>query len=200
MSLQGTGTLIYTLDDPLHEIQNNLSVFKDVVCSHLEFLLNPYQLVGDISVARINEAHHYLTRDIARISRNDFNGGRPDHFKQAGHICYWIRRTRPVTDLAVHLYSTKTDLSPEDAYADEYRLFFNYINDYLAFDLGFHLVLFYHLYNKKNPLKINAKMFPSWDFIECTSHFLNAKNVSPHAMYLIYKALFDHLGASLLRP
>lgn len=193
MSGSGTGTLIYELDNPLIQIKEDRALFNKVIESHVDFLLRPYQLCATVHEARLNEAHHYWVCDINRIGQNDFAGGVPDHFKQAGHLCYWVRRTRPVTDIEVIVKSTKTDLSPNDAYKEEYDLFFNYINEYLGLDLGFHTVLFYHLYDKKNPRHASRGMLPSWDFIECTSHFMNSKNVSPHALFLIYKALFDHL-------
>lgn len=188
MSAADAGLLIYKLTDPLKEIKENKQTFFNVVQNQLSVLLQPYQLRGDLSLARLNEAHFYWLADLGRIGTHELDGANPDHFKQAGHLAYWIRRVRPISNLEVINVDSKADMSPEDAYADEYRLYFNYGNEYLAFELGYHLSLFYILFAATKPGRI---VTPSWDFIECTCHFLNAKNVSPHALFLIYKGFFD---------
>jgi hypothetical protein len=189
MSNSGADLLIYDLDDPLGAIKDQ-KVFIEVVRNHLSVLMRPYQLSAALSLPRLNEAYSYWIADLGRLGTHELDGSNPDHFKQAGHLSYWIRRTRPIIDMEVISIETRADLSPEDAYKDEYKLFFNYGNEYLAFELGFHLSNFYVLFDAKKPGKL---VLPSWDLIECACHFLNAKNVSPHALFLIYKAFFDSL-------
>lgn len=72
---------------------------------------------------------------------------------------------------------------------------FTYANEYAAFDLGFRLAKSYELQKLKEDNKFKQKdhgFAPDEDCIDTICYFLRFKNVSPHALFLIYKVLlFD---------
>jgi hypothetical protein len=198
MSVQDGWSLIHRIGkDPLKEIKK-VDILIDAFTTQTSLVVSLYSLKAHVSVARLREAHYYWLADLKRIGDNELDGANPDHFKQAGHLSYWLRRTRPVTSIEFDnsSFSTQADLSPDDAYREEYRVLFNYLNEYIAFEIGFHISLFYYLNEISRPRVLTSEMYPSWDFIECLCHFLNSKNVSPHALFLIFKGYFDALGAT----
>ena len=125
--------------------------------------------------------------DIERLSNDSLDSGSdgPDHFKQAGVLTYWLRRFSPVYEL--------TSLSDNQKLPSQQRkklpeFFPNYYDVVLAFDLGFRLCNFVECNRKKNP--IQKKILSSDGYIRQTCQFLKYKNVSPHALGLIYQSLF----------
>jgi len=67
------------------------------------------------------------------------------------------------------------------------RLLLGYCNEYLAFDYGFQICKYYELATGSTRAESVA---PSRQYYQATCQFLKYKNVSPHAMHLIYKSLF----------
>ena len=111
---------------------------------------------------------------------------RSDHFKQAAHLAYWLRRTAPIVKMNC------PDLKGNFGNVDSAReIHFKYGNEYSAFTVGFDLCRFYEA-NKKgsNPDIYASDYSMNDDYITVMAHFLKTKNVSPHALYLIYKSLF----------
>ena len=74
----------------------------------------------------------------------------------------------------------------EKAFRD---LLFGYVNEYIAFDIGFQFCRYYET-AKKGGSERATNLILSEDYLRTTCHFLKYKNVSPHALFLIYKSLF----------
>jgi hypothetical protein len=104
-----------------------------------------------------------------------------------------LRRTAPLIeafDLAENLADPEAGGMPITDFEKSFRdLLCNYGNEYLAFDLGFQFCKFYEIHKQGGSARAeNLKL--TRDYYASTCHFLKYKTVSPHAMYLIYKALF----------
>lgn len=139
---------------------------------------------------RVLEAHGAWKADLARISEHEKNlGDGLDHFKHAGHLTYWVRRQAPVyeaTDDRLNLGDAEGyGVTPHEKALRE--LLFAYLNEYLAFDLGFQ---FCRIHDLNRPGSRAASLILTPDYIRTMCHFLKYKNVSPHALFLIYKSLF----------
>ncbi len=78
------------------------------------------------------------------------------------------------------------DLPPE---AEKAREFFNdYIHEYLAFNIGYHVSLFYVINSKDSDRKIPHIINAS--YLNDVCYLMKYKSISPHAMNMIYRSLF----------
>lgn len=141
-----------------------------------------------ISRQRLADAHSAWCMDIERVGQYENLPNGLDHFKRCGHLAYWIRRAAPVVDAidiaGMITYEGGDLITPE---VQEFRdLLFAYGNEYLAFDLGLQFSLFYERHGKS--LRAEGLNITR-DYIGTMCHFLKFKNVSPHALFLIYKSL-----------
>ncbi|MDR3472610.1 MAG: hypothetical protein P4M09_13125 [Devosia sp.] len=159
-----------------------------------------------ISKGRAGDAHDFWLEDEKRT----LEVGVPaethalDHFKQASFICFWLRRLQPINETKV---IAGWDIDPS---SDRYRRrkrFLRYGNEYCALIIGYQICLNYEMAkiyprsDKIAPL-IGSRLdyfrrvqFPEpliSDFVMVLKH----KNMSPHALYLLYKSLFTHPFAS----
>ena len=137
------------------------------------------------------EVHYAWNDDIARVEDRELalqlDG--LDHFKLAGHLAFWLRRFTPVVELRDLSYIDSHE--PMSEREQEFRLVLqSYGNEYLAFEYGLNLVRFYETARAEGP-SARAKVTPSLSFYKMTLHFMKFKTVSPHAMNLIYKGLFN---------
>ena len=64
-----------------------------------------------------------------------------------------------------------------------------YGSEYLAFDLGFQICLHYEL-NRSDKDSTRVSIPITEEFIIDICHMLKFKNVSPHSVHMIYRALF----------
>jgi hypothetical protein len=106
-------------------------------------------------------------------------------------MAFWLRRVSPVVE-AIDLTSNPQDALGYPLSEDELAfrdLLFGYCNEYLAFDLGFQFCRYYEIAKKGNSRRADGLIL-SEDYLRTTCHFLKYKNVSPHALFLIYKSLF----------
>jgi hypothetical protein len=166
--------------------------FVQAYCTYVDGVLRQGRLTPVFSRTRIIEAHGAWQNDIHRISEKEkkLEDGL-DHFKQAGHLAYWIRRMGPVVE-TVDTTANFADAPGYPLTEDEkaFRLLMlGYCNEYLAFDLGFQLVKLHEIH----PSKPNARastIRPSADYIQRMCQFMKYKHVSPHALHLIYSSLF----------
>lgn len=162
--------------------------------SYAEAVLMKGRLIPVFSKPRILEAHGAWQNDIHRVGEFEKNlGNGLDHFKQCGHLAYWLRRMSPV----VEAHDITTNIADAEGYAlsdgeiQFRKLMLGYCNEYLSFDLGFQIVKFYE--KKSNASDDWAtKLQPSTDYLMTICHFLKYKHVSPHSLHLIYKSLFAH--------
>jgi len=69
---------------------------------------------------------------------------------------------------------------------DHRRRLFAYSNEYIAFDYGFRLCKTYELLRTN---RHDTGFSPNVDYVDTICYFLKFKNVSPHAIFLIFKSL-----------
>lgn len=141
----------------------------------------------ELSPAAFTEAWDQFQTDLRRVSKFELNGGIPDHFKQMGHLAYWLRRSRPVLSVAPDpsfpLAGTDDELKMGLKFQE---LLMRYPNECLAFALSYKIGL-------KHVCKLSippSEFALSYDYLNTICQFLWNKNVSPHALFLIFKSLF----------
>lgn len=140
---------------------------------------------------RIVAAYAAWKADLARIEDHEpeLHEGL-DHFKRAGHLTYWARRMSPVIDAnepSFDLYEAHEDPIEESERVLRQRMF-GLWNEYIAFEIGLQICKFYEV---GQPGAIRGiTFFPATDYYDTMCHFLKLKNVSPHALFLIFKSLF----------
>lgn len=151
----------------------------------------PYALEPLFAVSRLRDAHLFWQKDLLRVSKIEYEGMPLDHFKRCGHLCYWLRRSSPIIE-------AQEILSPKDRHLNDFvkTMLFRYANEFTAFYAGFRICKYFeikrtdggtwHTLHLDN-LDIDAEYFHT------ICHFLKEKNVSPHALYLIYLSLFSNL-------
>lgn len=138
----------------------------------------------DVDETRLLEAYVLWLNDLDRVKQFEMHGSiELDHFKQAAHLSYWLRRVAPI--LSVQNAEEGKSKQSEALY----KVLVKYGNQYCALDLGFHLCGFFEAN------RVGSKIYSSDyeldnDFSLAVSHFLKTKNVSPHAMFLIFKSMF----------
>lgn len=165
-------------------------VFTDYATSALEFA----RLFPKFSGPRLKEAHGSWLADLKRVQENEKHlAAGLDHFKQCGHLAFWLRRLSPVIEF------TDVDLGdaelPMSAHEKAFRkLIEGYANEYLAFDFGYQICSYFETRHKEKPSPRSPDLVLSPDYYQWTCHFMKFKNVSPHAMHLIYKSLFYYSG------
>jgi hypothetical protein len=139
---------------------------------------------------RILAAHGAWCQDLERINHHEkkLKEGL-DHFKRAGHLAYWVRRLGPIIDATANYNLQDSFSHPPNAEQEEMRAkMFGFWNEYVAFEMGFQFCKFYEV--GQAGATRNASFAPNMDYYDTMCQFLKYKNVSPHALFLIYKSLF----------
>lgn len=168
----------------------DLNKFKETFSEYVKEIADRALLFPKICSMRLYTAHYAWRDDIRRVGDREENLTQGlDHFKQCGHLTYWIRRTSPVIE-----YIDRATLfeSADDLYEDENalrELLSNYGNEYFALDFGL-MICRYYEEERLDKQKDKISLSISTDFLIDICHMLKFKNVSPHAIYLIYKSLF----------
>lgn len=171
--------------------------FAGLVASHFGDVLGNYLLGASVDQARLQEAFHYWISDLNRVGDREYDGdhANPDHFKHAAHLAYWLRRSKPVIDVfQTEEFPSGADLSAADAYSAEHAFLRKYSNEYLAFDLGYHLALFYEVNAVNSTKRVGSYIIRDWEYFETVCYVLNSKNVSPHALNVVYRTVFASIG------
>jgi len=150
------------------------------------------------------ETHGFWTGDLERVLNHGIdNSENLDFYKQVGFLAYWLRR-RAVIGFR--------ELNDSENFSDPIKLkdhintlpsrmnfYARYYNEYSAFIFGTQLCMNYWINRlRKNPeyseeqikvyIENTARKIKV--FSNDASVLLKHKSVSPHALYLIYKALF----------
>ena len=170
----------------LREIEN-FDRFSAVYTEFVSETLWRIRLMPEISPSRMQEAYEAWMDDKNRVDKNEENLQGLSHFKQCGHLAFWLRRMAPITE--THDMTGALTYTPEPFTKEEtlfQKLMLSYCNEYLAFDFGFQIVKFYELgkTGRAEALKLSSRYY------EIACYFMKRKHVSPHAMTIIYKSLF----------
>jgi hypothetical protein len=167
--------------------------FVSAYCQYVtDVLRDGARLFPQFAIPRLHDAHRAWTEDLHRVGHMEPSLDQGlDHFKQCGHLAFWLRRTSPLIDVV----DTTKNIADAPGYPltdseMQFReLLFAYANEYLAFDLGYQICN-YHERAKPGGSARAVNLIPSVEYYTTTCHFLKWKTVSPHAVYLIYKSLF----------
>lgn len=166
--------------------------FVKVLTHYAQEVAKLGELFPHFSIPRLHDAHGSWRNDLERVEdREDNLDAGLDHFKQCGHLAFWIRRHSPIVEYA-DLTSNYQDGGEHQFTRNETErreLLVSYGNEFIAFDFGLQFCLYYE--RRKAAPTERAKNFTiTMEYIESVCHFLKFKQVSPHALYLIYKSLF----------
>lgn len=128
-----------------------------------------------------HDAHQSYLWDIERLENNMHTS--PDHFKQCGHLAYWLRRNSPV--LSWDKQRDDCDLGQEQKECRRFILDFG--RAFHAFALGYHICWSIER-NKEKAFPMPPNL--SHKRLTHICYYMKYKSVSPHAMGLIYESLF----------
>jgi len=168
------------------------ATFVRFYTDYVQHVFHQARLYPRLSKPRVIEAHGAWLSDLKRVNDHEPQLGEGlDHFKRAGHLAFWVRRMGPVVE-AVDTTQNFADAPGYDLSSDEQAfrdLLFGYANEYVAFDLGYQFCRYYELNKAGGSARANSLILTE-DCIRTNCHFLKYKQVSPHALYLIFKSLF----------
>ena len=179
------------VDIDLKEIADSEKSFGKFVRDYIDdFAYAGALLVPVYSQSRIVDTYRFWTQDVERLRTFSLPTNTvPDHFKQAAHLMYWLRRQAPVIDY-LDAESIQdgggSKITPREEKVRE--LLFQCGSEFLAFDIGYQICWAYESDSAGHQLEFALDE----DYIETVCCFLKEKNVSPHAMYLVFKSLFYH--------
>lgn len=147
------------------------------------------KLQSSISKYSLYEAWESWGHDMGNIAKNSMAASKnkkqpePDHFKHAGTLAFWLRRTSPIIMDKITL--VQHDIQDDYLTVDDNLFMLDYTNEYFAFIFGLELCNFFE---RQQPEYTEPKI--TKDYIQMLCYFLKYKHVSPHAMIMIYRSLF----------
>lgn len=188
--------------------QDILNILEDEA-QFVDRMARAYQILtirhgADLSVAavRLEEAHGYWQEDVRRtLSRGIADSDGLDHFKHAAFISFWLRRTNPIVELYIPDGWLESRGEVERLRRENFALF---ANEICSLGVGFSICLMYesNVFMKSQEssvVSINGRMsrldyirrvrFPQ-SLVREFSKIIKHKNMSPYAMYMMYKSLF----------
>lgn len=145
------------------------------------------------SVMRVGSAYDYWQSDIKRTLTDGIEPTTTalDHFKHASFIAFWLRRMIPINELRV--ISPKGSYTEEDHYDKRVR-FIQYGNELAAFLIGYKLCLNYEMGRTQiavgKQLDVARSLAVPTGILDDFIRILKHKNMSPYALYMMYKSLF----------
>ncbi|WP_281855897.1 hypothetical protein [Litoreibacter halocynthiae] len=138
-----------------------------------------------LSPGRLWEVQELWDGDLRSLIDGDKieNSRLPCEYKHAAFLTYWLRRRVVVESKAP--INTDINVVCED--------FNKYTNEYLALAIGIKLVLYHHYVpsgssSEQTISSLEAIELPA-ELLKEAVVYLHHKNVSPHAVYLFFKAL-----------
>ncbi len=172
----------------LQSIREDGAEFARVCTGFAEVIFASAALAPRFSAQRLHEAYGAWLNDLDRVEKREqklVNG--LYHFKLAGHLAFWLRRFSPIIGQECQLAGTE----PTEAQSSWRDMLFSYSNEFTAFMLGYNICLLYErhrgdLYDNHRAHTVELDNH----FLDMACHFLKYKSTSPHAMTMIYKALF----------
>lgn len=161
----------------------------------------------ETSERRLGETYDFWKVDAKRTLDSGIDKGSRelDHFKHASFIAFWLRRQIPI-NRTLRLRADGV-VGGGEPYSSEQEFFFRYGNEICALGIGLELCLYYEFIGKNTATGKLVSIAPNrLNYLsscklhhECVRDYamvLKHKNMSPHALYLLYKSLFTNLQAS----
>lgn len=130
------------------------------------------QILVDVVKNTIEDLRRYR-KEFNQYQEIDY----PDHFKQAAHLAFWIRRLRP--------FFYEVDVAHNDCNIDHQKKYILLVNEYFALQVAEYICTFamMHFKNEKDV----RPMFLNQDFV----YSFRYKHVSPHAMLMILRSVYS---------
>lgn len=172
----------------LQAIHDDGFQFAQLFAWYVEQAFAVAALKPKISVQRLYEAHGAWKNDLDRVGKHEkkLTDGL-DHFKQAGHLAFWIRRFCPIIEASCAL-NGDTPTAEQQA---EREFLYSYSNEYIAFVLGYNICRFYEIFRTDvNDYPRAKELKLTRGYVEMACHFLKYKTASPHALTMAYKSMF----------
>ena len=157
--------------------------FYETISDEIDVIASHFGCEAQLSEIKLLDAQEYWRNDLDRLMIDE--SVEPDHLKHAGWLCHWLRKKSVISSLKVYQEDRLTDV------------FENNFNEVVAFAIGLKLVIFYECCERG--LSDDAIVASAGtglnvaNLLRDVSVYLSHKNVSPHAIYLIYKSLMHEI-------
>lgn len=157
--------------------------FYETIADEIDVIASHFGCEAQISEIKLLDAQTYWLNDLKRLMIDE--SIEPDHFKHAGWLCHWLRKKSVISSLKVFQEERLTEV------------FENNFNEVVAFAIGLKLVIFYECCERdlsddsivaSTSSGLNVSLL-----LRDVAVYLSHKNVSPHAIYLIYKSLMHEI-------
>lgn len=186
-------------------------IFDDIIDFNQFFEIFSYNAIeiGDgfglhphISKSSLSRMHRLYLEDLKRVLKHGIARGSDelDHFKQAALLCFWFRRTSPIHRLKPNLNPIEKAALESDPQGNlllgtlNYR---DYPNEITAFLIGARICMYFEdsvIGNEINIDMVIQEDIGIYDIIADNMReigaILQSKNISFHALYIMYKFLF----------
>ena len=119
-----------------------------------------------------------------------------DHLKEAAFFCFWFRRTGPIGE--VSFVAEASPIAPETGtvFTPDKKLFTLYADELCGFLIAFRIIMYFEKNvhgNGESLAKLRAQSTDEhlavFDNLSEICAMLKNKNMSPHAIYLMFKFL-----------
>lgn len=187
--------------------------FIDIVGEFYESLAKRYECAISVSHRRLGDAHDFWLADIPRTLSwgSDPSTVELDHFKHASIISFWLRRQIPINDIWFGSGNVATKVRGGDELfraTQKQADFSRYGSELCALYVGLYICLAYEI----QAIRVKAEdregsgdkillMEAEIKRIRLPSQFkseypmiMKHKNLSTHAMYMLYRSLFANIG------
>lgn len=169
--------------------ESKLDFFYNVVSVAVEGIAKANNSEVTLSPSRVWEVHELWDDDLRALIRNEKIEGSeyPCAYKHAAFLTYWLRR-RVIVE-------SKRPIDVKKGVVND--SFNKYTNEYLALMLGIRLAMYHHYvrpgFSEHQTVAALKKVDLPQDLMKEGVVYLHHKNVSPHSLYLFFKALFVQL-------
>jgi hypothetical protein len=186
--------------EDLFEKLKNQNWFNNFIRYQYENVVFKMEAVAPVlSDYWILQAYLRWNKDVLYASSKEYEGAPLDHFKYSGFLCYWLRRCPPMSDLQENFDTNFAGIK----HRKPNEILIRYGNVFAAFDIGLRICRYWEsarkdlrhsseMRQKIMRFSIPQKSGYSFDM----SYVLAEKNVSPHALNMVYKSLFLSLRPS----
>ena len=102
----------------------------------------------------------------------------PDHYKEAAHLAYWIRRLKPLSYIRNSKYQVNIEYAEDNI---------RWVNERVAIHLAEFICISGIKQNGKEP----ARLFINPELRDDFLYIFRYKHVSPHSLMIFFKSIFD---------
>jgi hypothetical protein len=175
------------------DIKDPEKFVRNIIFPHYEGVAAKLYLQFHLSEDRLEDTFSLWRRDVDRVQRREYDEGELDQYKLAGYLCYWLRRMSPIVSInessAIGLLSGGTSVMEELFVEQEFL--YKYANEFMAFDVGLLMCRNVQIWRELGPNDKRAYVVAKRPFLDNICEVLKTRNMSPHAMYMVYHALSE---------